>query len=350
MPKALFLYSGSLASRMALRLAQEVPGLELRLVYFRSPFFREEGRDGACLSPHSQLPLRTKSLKRDYLRISRDGERLPFPCGVCRRVLLSRAARLLRRMKVDFIITGEVVGKGGVGDEELAFLDTTLKLTGRVIRPLSARLLPPTWPELKGLWPGEALWDLEGKQDGLEARAREWGISSLSGELRRCLLADPVYRARFLAVSRNETPTVNTLRLLEFKHFFFLPPDLKVVVALEPREQTALQALFLPCDVRLYLPIPRSPLVLARTSWSHYSPEEREQALERIARLALHVAGFPPGETYEVCSRFEWEEETSSFAVSCPEDSPPEPALLSGGVPKPQETRRTLTPATSTSP
>lgn len=318
MPKALFLYSGSLASRMALRLAEEVPGLELRLVYFRSPFFREGASRG--LAPG--LPLRTKSLKRDYLHISQDGEGLPFPCGVCRRVLLSRAARLIRRMKVDFIITGEVVGKGEVGDEELSFLDATLKLTGRVIRPLSARLLPPTWPEIKGLWPREALLDLEGEQDGLETRAREWDVDVTQQEFRHCLLADPVYRDRFLEVSCHEVPTVNTLRLLEFRHFFYLPPELKVVVALEPREQSALQALFLPTDVRMYLPIPRSPLVLARAEWPRYLPEERETILEGIARLALQVAGFPPGETYEVCSRFEWEEETSSFAVQCPEKGP----------------------------
>ncbi|RLE31485.1 hypothetical protein DRJ54_00165 [Candidatus Acetothermia bacterium] len=316
MAKALVLYSGSLASKAALRLAQGVPGLELRVIYFRSPFFS----DPEDLGDHMYPPgggLATKTLKREYLRIAMGGGGLPFPCGACRWVLLSRAARLLRRARLDYVITGEIVGKGGLGVGELARLDQEVGLAGRVIRPLSGGLLPRTRAEELGHWPAAALFDLTVEEpERLAALARRLGLPPGVEAQERCSLADPIYLARLKQVLEEGLPTVNTLRLLSFKHFFYFPPDLKVVVALAPEEQAELQTLFLPQDVRLYFPIPRSPLVLARADWSKRGESEREAAVLSAAQLALALAGFPVGEPCELCFRFEWEEETRRLAVT----------------------------------
>lgn len=217
-------------------------------------------------------------------------------------------------------------------------LEAQLGLEGYVIRPLSGRLLPPTRAERRGEWPREALFDLRaGDLRGLQALAGELGLGGDLGQARFCSLSDPVYAGRLLAVLREGLPTVNTLRLLGFRHFFFLPPDLKVVVALEPEEQAVLQTLFLPTDVRLYLPMPRSPLVLARAGWAGYTEEERRRAVVQAAGIALAVAGFPGGETCDVCFRFEWEEETKRLLIVAPKPSelPLQPG--DGLIPSPAE-------------
>lgn len=319
MTRALLLYSGSLASQVVLRLAGQVGALDLKVVYFRSPFFREcEELRLSFQRLAARYAFRTYTLKREYLRIASDGTGLPFPCGACRRVLLSKAARAARRFRAEFIITGEVAGRGGMGPEELAKLDVNLGLTGRVLRPLSARSLPATRVEEMGLWSKDALFDFGPDAVGLRALGQELGVQGELSVDRRCLLANPTFAHRLRSVLREGLPTVNTLRLLEFRHFYYLPPDLKIVVAIEREEQQALQTLFLPTDVRLYLPVPWSPLVLARADWSRRTFQERQEAVDIAARIALALAGFPDGESCGVCFRFEWEEETRRLVAIAP--------------------------------
>lgn len=318
MARALVLYSGSLASKVTLRLAQGVPGLELKILYFRSPFFLEpEEVEDRFYPPGGGLG--TKTLKREYLGMAASGDDLPFPCGACRWVLLSRAARLLRRGRFDYVITGEIVGRGGLQAPQLAALDRELGLVGRVLRPLSGRLLPSTLAEERGDWPPRLMFDLTSPhRKRLELLARSLGVSPGVEAEERCHLANPVYVARLRLLLARESPTVNTLRLLTFRHFFHLPPDLKVVVALDQREQALLQTLFLPTDMRLYFSLPRSPLVLVRADWSTHPRRRRLEAATSAARIALALAGFSPGALCELCFRFEWEEETRRLAVVAP--------------------------------
>ncbi|MCD6128854.1 hypothetical protein J7J35_04000 [Candidatus Bipolaricaulota bacterium] len=337
MTRALVLYSGSLASRIALKLAKEVRGLELKVIYFRSPFFHEcEGLEQTFRELARCISFRTKTLKREFLHIALGSGGLPFPCGACRRVLLSRAARMARRLHAEYIITGEVVGKGGMDEDKLARLDAELGLVGHVIRPVSGRLLSPTRAELQGVWPREALFDITVDEPGrMRALGEQLGLAGGVEAERRCSLSNPVYARRLVDVLGEGLPTVNTLRLLEFKHFFFIPPDLKVVVATDPEEQAMLQTLFLPTDVRLYLPLPRSPLVLARADWSRHAEKEREQAVVTAASIALALAGFPDGETCDVCFRFEWEEETRRLVVTSPGKAQLSSLLAGGLMPSP---------------
>lgn len=332
MAKALVLYSGSLASKVALRLAQRVPGLALKVVHFRSPFFLPpEEAEGRMDLPGEGPGYSTKTLKREFLGLGASRDGLPFPCGSCRLVLLSRAARLLKRARFDYVITGEVVDKGGVGLDELLELDFKAGLSGRVVRPLSGRLLPRTMAEQAGDWPAHLLFDIKADEPArLSLLACELGATPGLEARERCALAQPRYAARLQRVLEEGLPTVNTLRLLFFRNFFYFPPDLKVVVALDPKEQSLLQTLFLPSDVRLYFSLPRSPLVLARADWSKRSPSEREEMIVTVAKVALALADLPPGEACELRFRFEWEEETRRLPLSVPQ--PAEADLMPAGA------------------
>ncbi|MGC9529709.1 MAG: hypothetical protein ACP5G2_03720 [Candidatus Bipolaricaulaceae bacterium] len=315
MNRALVLFSGSLASQLALRLAEAAGAFDLQVVHFRSPFFAacEQVRDHLQrLAPG--IPFRTHTLKREYLHIAADGTGLPFPCGACRRVLLRKAARAARRLHAGFVITGEVVGRGGMGAEELMALDSGVGLSGRVLRPLSAQLLPaPRWAPRQWGYGFAA-----GDEEELARLGRRLGVSEGVGADRRCRLTDPGFVQRLSSLLAEGPPTVNALRLLEFRHFFHLRPDIKVVVATAREELESLQTLFLPTDVRLYLPVPNSPLALVRADWSRRSAAERMRAVGWAAQLTLAVAGRQQGETERVCFRFEWEEETKRLVATSP--------------------------------
>lgn len=265
------------------------------------------------------LPLRFVTVKREFLRLpKRDGG--GFPCGICRRTLLERAGRLLRRRRFDLLVTGEVVGQAGLSAEDLQRLDEAVGLEGRVLRPLSAKLLPPTWAEAEGFLEREALWDLHA--DGsLKVRlvhlAPRLGLSpKLGGRL--CLLSDPVFaqRCRELGADGNVVFTANFVQLLEFPHLFRLPHGAVLAVATGPAEQVRLQELFLPEDVRLYIPLPGSPLGLLRGPWAKLSPGVRDWIVELAAQKLLALGGFEAGRPWTVCFRTEEAEETRRLRVS----------------------------------
>ena len=157
MVTALALFSGSLASRVAARLVQFSPAVDkIFLLHFRSPFFEEvDGLRDLVKEEWAGTVYRTQSLKNDYRRLANiiPGQHfsLPRSCLSCRTLMLSRAIRFAQRLKADFIVTGEVIGRHGLSESEMERITEDLGISGFVLRPLSARLLPETIPELKDL-------------------------------------------------------------------------------------------------------------------------------------------------------------------------------------------------------
>lgn len=312
--RAVVLYSGSLSSILAAKLVQRAGYLDLFFVFFRSPFFRGED----AISQEAKrlgFSLRCITLKRAFLRLPQEDGAL-FPCRACRRILLARAARLFRRRKFDLLITGEIVGKGGLGQAELLALDEELGLNGWVLRPLSAKLLPPTQAERDGALDRNQFLDLtvEDAESHLGQLAVSLGISPRA-DGRYCLLRDPVFAHRCQIFARDGALTANFARLLEFPHLLRLGPGRLLVIASTPAEQVRLQELFLPEDVRLYIPLPGSPLGLLRAPWVKIGPEERTELITQAAAHLLALAGFPEDRPWTVCFRAEEAEETARLQV-----------------------------------
>ncbi len=275
------------------------------------------------------LRFQSITLKRGFLSFGGHGGGRPFPCAVCRRLLLERVERLARRLHADLVVTGEVAGGGGLGIEELVDLDRSLGLSGRVLRPLSARLLPPTTAESEGRVNRQALLGLkrgERLREDVVAVARDLGLDPWHGE-RQCLLADEEFVHRLLQIDPVDGVTENLIQLLRFKHFYRLGSAAQVVVALTAEEQVRLQPLFLPSDVRLYVQIPRSPLALVRARWSEHSPEGRETIIAAAAECMAEAAGLPRAAAWVVRFRCEWEGETRQMRL--PVEGHPVPALIS---------------------
>ncbi|HOD73045.1 MAG TPA: hypothetical protein PKM13_00695 [Candidatus Bipolaricaulis anaerobius] len=316
-----------MASTVAVRLAEQAGVTHLRLVYFRSPFFL--GEEGVGLRAQRSVGGRrfqSITLKRDFLALGQRGSEPSFPCGACRRLLLDRVGRLVRRLHADLVVTGEVVGKGGLGVEELVNLDRAAGLAGRVLRPLSARLLPPTHATGKvGGSVFQALTAGDGLAGTLAALARELGLVPWEDD-RECLLTDGGLVRRLRDVG-SETPlTENLVQLLRFEHFYQLGREAQVVVARTAEEQTRLQPLFLPSDVRLYVQIPRSPLALVRAPWMAKSPDERAWIIAAAAERMAEAAGLPRAPAWVVRFRCELEAETHQMRL--PIDGRPAPALI----------------------
>jgi hypothetical protein len=102
------------------------------------------------------------------------------PCIDCRLVMLDEAKDYMEMAGGQFVITGEVLGQRPMSQRRFT-LDLVAKncgLEGRLVRPLSGRLLPPTVPEKEGLIKREWLLDIEGRSRKRQmALAEQFGLA-----------------------------------------------------------------------------------------------------------------------------------------------------------------------------
>jgi len=144
---------------------------------------------------------------------------------------------------------------------------------------------------------------------------------------RECLFTDGGFVHRLLEVGALGCVTENLVQLLRFEHSYRIGGEAQVVVAVTAEEQTRLQPLFLPSDVRLYVQVPRSPLALVRAQWHEYAPDEREWIIAAAAERMAEAAGLPRAAAWVVRFRCEWEDETRQMRL--PVGGRPTPALIS---------------------
>jgi hypothetical protein len=243
--------------------------------------------------------------------------------------MLSRAIRFSQRLKADFIVTGEVVDNHGLSEREMQRITDDLGISGFVVRPVSAVLLPETIPERKGWIDREVLGSLRAGDTNEQEVLLEWGQRlglDAKNEVDfypRCKLTLAGFGKRLEDLFAEEEFTLNTLKLLEFSVYYKRFPDVKIVLATDEEEKRKLQTYFLPQDLRVYLPTHPGPMTLVRTNWANKSEGEVEQIISLAARItathsnAAHLPGVP------VSYRFENDDETQQVNV-VPFDSPKE--------------------------
>jgi len=134
-----------------------------------------------------------------------------------------------------------------------------------LVRPLSARLLEPTRPELLGWVDRERLLNLSGRSRKRQiALAAEYGLTKYPAPAGGCLLTDPGYAVRLKELLRHqERPTRRELELLKWGRHFRLPGGAKAVVGRTQRENEALETLTSPGDEVLKVLDFPGPVVLA---------------------------------------------------------------------------------------
>lgn len=296
MVKAVSLFSGSLASIVSTSIVRGSSGVEQTdLITFRSPFFENYERvkeSAGNLWP--DVNFRSQSVKKKCESLSNipsGGQfRLKASCRGCRRLLLYRGKRFMERVDGDFLVTGEVVGRHGLGPEELADIDREAGVSGLVYRPLSAALLPDTVPEQEG-WVGFRERFRDGCENQLATLARSYGINPRAVGFPaedRCKLTDERYGRRLEDLLTEPNFTTNVLKLLEFDHYYKVPPDTKIVLGMSEDEKRELQNYFLPSDLRVYLPSHNGPMTLVRTDWQGKSDSRTEELIDLAGRITVY--------------------------------------------------------------
>ncbi len=262
--RAVGLLSGGLDSTLAARLLQE-QGVEVLGLHFATGFCKVDHRR-ALRRPRDQK--NPKRLRHEALRAGADAG-VPVeiidvseeyfrevvlnpkhgygsamnPCIDCRIFMLKKAKEIADAQGAEIVFTGEVLGQRPMSQyrRALELIEKEAGLEGRLLRPLSARHLPPTRAEHDGRVAREHLLAIEGRsrreQLALAQRFGMFDIPTPSGGC--CFLADENFARRLrdlLSHSDPQTVTTEDVRLLKVGRHFRLAHDLKVVLGRDEAE------------------------------------------------------------------------------------------------------------------
>jgi tRNA-uridine 2-sulfurtransferase len=273
--KALALLSGGLDSALAIYLAQR-QGIEVTAVHFTSFFspLDAERKDSCVQSVAEQLGISLILQPKgpeflDIIRNPRHGHGKNLnPCIDCRIYTFIKARALMEELGASFLVTGEVAGQRPMSQrrDTMRLIDKRSGCDGLVLRPLSAKLLPPTLPEKEGIVDREQLLDVAGRGRKVQMRlAAELGLKGYSAPAGGCLLTDKNFsrRARDLLADQDEV-SQNDLTLLQLGRHIRIRPGLKVVVGRSEQENNRLFEEFADAGLTFYSLDCPGPLTLVR--------------------------------------------------------------------------------------
>jgi tRNA U34 2-thiouridine synthase MnmA/TrmU len=259
--KVVALLSGGLDSQLAVRMMQE-QGFEVSAVAIKTPFCDFDCGRGCGFEIRERaddlnVNLKTVYLGDEYIEMlkhPKHGIGSGFnPCIDCRAMMFDAAKKHMDEIGAEFIISGEVLGQRPMSQHApaLRIIEKESGLVGKIVRPLSAALLPETDPEKNGLIKRENLGMIKGRTRRAQLdMAKKYGIENPPNAGGGCLLTDPTFglRAKDL-FAHTETPTINDIDLLKIGRHFRFDEQTKFVVGRNKDENEMIKAIALPGDI-----------------------------------------------------------------------------------------------------
>jgi hypothetical protein len=176
MKKCIVMLSGGLDSRLAIKIMQE-QGFEVTALFFKLPF-GTGCCDENCSFNFAQIQgvelkifdCTKGELLQEYLDCIKNpkyGRGAGVnPCVDCRVFMFSKAREFADKEGIDLIVSGEVLGERPMSQmmKSMSLVEEKSGLKGRLLRPLSAKLLPEIDAEKEGLVDREKLYDIQGRR------------------------------------------------------------------------------------------------------------------------------------------------------------------------------------------
>lgn len=252
--KGVALFSGGLDSILACKIMAG-QGIEILGLTFETPFFSaDRAKETAA---RIGIPLEVSDITQEHLTML-NAPRYGYgrnmnPCIDCRILMFKTAGAVMEREGADFLFTGETVGQRPMSQGKQTLLMTAKHagLTGLILRPLSARLLPETEPELSGKVDRTRLFDLQGRGRKRQAEmASSFGITTWPPPAGGCLLTDPIFSRRLRDLFLNQPDySIRDIELLKTGRHFRLTASVKAIVGRNANENKIIGEKALPADL-----------------------------------------------------------------------------------------------------
>jgi tRNA U34 2-thiouridine synthase MnmA/TrmU len=308
--RALALVSGGLDSSLAVRLIQE-QGIEVEGVSFVSPFFRPENAKEAAEELGIKLYIRDVS--SEILEIVKNprygyGKNMN-PCIDCHILMIKKAKELMERLRASFLITGEVVGQRPRSQNKqiLEAIAKRADIQGKLLRPLSAKLLPITDPEKRESIDREKLLALSGKSRKPQLElAKRYHLKEYGTPAGGCLLTDSIFSRRLRDLLSHNEYTLDNVLFLKLGRHFRSSSGLKIVIGRNKEENKRIRSLAKKGDISFNVIGHKGPLGIVRGLLDEATKEEAASLCARYSdgkefpRVKVSYKRLPDGETKSI--------------------------------------------------
>ncbi len=331
--RALALFSGGLDSILAAKIIQN-QGIDILAINFTSPFFGSSPENSsvsiaARYASIYEIPFRSIALGNDYLEMLKNpvhgyGSGLN-PCIDCKSFMLRHTKKLMDELKADFIITGEVIGQRPMSQRKdtMRIIERDSGLDGLLLRPLSARFLKETIPEMEGWVRRDELPAIKGRgRKDQMLLAAKLGIDDFPGPGGGCLLAEESYIPKVKdLLSHQPAPVIRDFELLRTGRHFRISENCKAIVGRDCNENDRLHSLIAKGETILRWPDGSSPIVLVTGKPLATDLIQAGRILLRYTRFPRHLvcslSANRDGETLKIEVMNDiGEDELESFRVS----------------------------------
>lgn len=247
--KAVALMSGGLDSTLAIKIVQ-AQGIEVEALSFKTQFNCCKDEAGRAAR---ELGVRVTLLSTDeeYLKLVEKPKygwgRGINPCVDCRIYMFRLAEKFMKQVGASFVVTGEVVGQRPMSQmkHQMTVIERDSGLEGILVRPLSAKLLDPTRPELEGILDREKLYGINGRsRKELIDLAHEFKIQWIPTPSNGCLLTEPDYAERVRDMFKHQESRDRwDFDILKSGRHFRISESAKVVIGRDQKENWELESM-----------------------------------------------------------------------------------------------------------
>jgi tRNA-specific 2-thiouridylase len=283
--KAVALISGGLDSMLAARLVLD-QGIYVEGINFYTGFC-VEGHTHAIRNPDRRHPKRNNALwvaeqlhiklhivdvieeYKDIVVNPKHGYGANLnPCLDCKAFMVGKARQWMERNDFDFIVTGEVIGQRPKSQrrDTMPVIARESGALDRLLRPLCAKLLPPTLPEREGWVDRKQLLAMNGRTRKPQmALAAAFGFKDYAQPAGGCCFLTNEHYSRKLADLWNARGSkqyeLDDIMLLKVGRHLRPRPHFKLIVARDEGENNFLEG-YRRRYVHLYATSHEGPLVL----------------------------------------------------------------------------------------
>lgn len=315
--KAVSLFSGGLDSILATELIRR-QGIEVIAFNIKTPFGipKKDGSTEANQAAEQlNVPLKVLNVDKEYIKMLRNpkhgyGKNIN-PCVDCKIFILKKAKQYAKEVGADFLFTGEVLGERPMSQHgpALKAIEHEAGLKGKLLRPLSAKLLAATVAEKKGLVDRNRLLSIQGRSRKPQLElAKDYGITVFPSPAGGCLLTCEEYAKKLRDLFENKKRiTVADVALLRVGRHFRVGRN-KIVVGRNRDENNFLANNRAKGDYYFELPDIVGPISLLQ------GPKTKS-AIETAAKL---TAFYSDAKTSEAKVKFGKEKLNRKMTVTLP--------------------------------
>lgn len=296
MKSALLLFSGGLDSILAVKILQK-QNIKVTGLVFASYFFNaEQAKKSAHLI---SLPLIEKNFSQKHLKIVKNplcgyGNGMN-PCLDCHSLMLKEAWFIKEKNGFDTLATGEVLGQRPFSQNKQAFqrIEKLTGLKGKILRPLSAKLLEETDYEKTGMVEREKLEGIEGRSRKRQVQlAKKFKIKKYPSPAGGCCLTEKEFSAKLNKLLTNKIePNRADFKLIKIgRHFWF--DKTHIILGRNKEENNLIERIADESDL-IIKPINfKGPTALLREKISEKIKKEAQGLIEKYSKKAPALAQY----------------------------------------------------------